>query len=118
ARAIGMTTPSARPARSSGRLVSPYPNTKASAIDSATVPALWNPAAVPIAMPATSPIAQPVRQCSVAETAMSQLPVLYPMGVNVTGRALASAAMTLVTELELPALDPSDPALKGDAFHD
>jgi cytochrome P450 len=26
--------------------------------------------------------------------------------------------MPLVTELELPALDPSDPTLKGDAFHD
>ncbi len=26
--------------------------------------------------------------------------------------------MTLVTELDLPALDPSDPTLKGDAFHD
>ena len=63
-----MTAPMANPARSSGRLVSEYPNTNASATASATVPQSEKPSAVPIAMPRISPMAQPVRQWRVAES--------------------------------------------------
>jgi hypothetical protein len=69
ASAIGITAASASPARSSGRLVSEYPKRKASATASATVPQSENPSAVPITIPAISPIAHPVRQCSVALSA-------------------------------------------------
>ena len=56
-------------ARRSGMLVSPYPKTNARAIESTTVAAFENPAAVPIAIPTISPIAHPVRQWRVAEIA-------------------------------------------------
>src|SRR3954452_22959848 len=42
------------------------------AIERTTVVAACNPAAVPITIPSTSPIAHPVRQCSVACAAVPQ----------------------------------------------
>src|SRR6478736_6368583 len=57
---------------SSGRIVSPYPNVKASMIESTIEAALPSPIAVAITIPSTSPIAQPVRQCRVAARARRQ----------------------------------------------
>jgi hypothetical protein len=53
----------------SGTRVSAYPKRKASPADTMTAVALDQPNLVPSAIPSTSPILQPVRQCTVARTA-------------------------------------------------
>jgi hypothetical protein len=58
-----------RPERTSGRLVSAYPKTKASRIDATIVAPFVQPKAVPSTSPSTSPMAQPVRQWTVALSA-------------------------------------------------
>src|SRR4051812_3192181 len=60
-----------RPALSNGMLEREKPKTNASAIEMATVAAFDKPAAVPMIRPAISPMAQPVRQCSVALAAIA-----------------------------------------------
>ncbi len=60
-----------RPAFSNGSVDSAYPNRNARPIASAIVTAAESPRAVPIIRPRISPIAQPVRQCSVALAAMA-----------------------------------------------
>ena len=60
----------ASPPRTNGIMVKMYPDTNARAIASAIVWRLLQPSAVPITMPSTSPMAQPVRQCSVAVSAV------------------------------------------------
>src|ERR671932_1092904 len=65
-------------------------------MDSPTVAALCSSAAVPMTMPATSPIAQPVRQCKVACAAVDHGTVRHPRaavmscaeGCSVTGCGL------------------------------
>src|SRR5262245_17632192 len=57
------------PPATSGQSVIEYPKRNASTTDRVTVAALLQPNATPVTMPSTSPIAQPVRQWSVAETA-------------------------------------------------
>jgi hypothetical protein len=59
----------ASPEASSGRMVRAYPKKKASTTERATVAALLQTSAVPITMPRTSPMAQPVRQWTVAAKA-------------------------------------------------
>ncbi|HET9116783.1 MAG TPA: hypothetical protein VFN75_01675 [Pseudonocardiaceae bacterium] len=54
-------------------------------MESVTVAALCNPATVPMIMPATSPMAQPVRQCRVAATATDQGTEAKPPAVGVGG---------------------------------
>ncbi|MEA2595468.1 MAG: hypothetical protein QOF01_1937 [Thermomicrobiales bacterium] len=49
-----------------GRSVSDWPKTKASTTEIAIVGASRQPSAVPMIMPSTSPIAHPVKQCTVA----------------------------------------------------
>ena len=56
----------ASPEASRGRSVREYPNTKARATERSMVGTSSQPRAVPITMPNTSPMAQPVRQWSVA----------------------------------------------------
>ena len=69
------------PARTSGSIVSEYPKTNARTTESAIVAGLPSPAAVPITIPSTSPIAHPVRQWSVASAAtrLSEAAVPLPM---------------------------------------
>ena len=55
------------PLASSGRIVSAYPKTKASAIASSTEGRSSHPSAVAMTRPSTSPMAQPVRQWIVAD---------------------------------------------------
>jgi hypothetical protein len=69
ASATGIAAPSASPLRSNGTIVSEYPKKNASTTASAIVCQLPHPSAVPMIIPSTSPIAQPVRQCAVAERA-------------------------------------------------
>src|ERR1044072_9675835 len=61
-----------------------------------------HPRAVPMTMPSTSPIAQPVRQCSVALIAVRHcvfmLRTIYPLGVSTQGLDLEFApAPTVLT---------------------
>jgi hypothetical protein len=61
---------SATPDLRTGIMVSEYPNTKASTTANATLGQLPHFHHVARTIPRTSPIAQPVRQCSVADTAI------------------------------------------------
>src|SRR6478735_3598059 len=72
-------------------------------IDSTTVAALCQPSAVPRTMPSTSPMAQPVRQWSVAEIAVRQSvmsPTIPPGGkwvkaaLALVGRPAQNGSMT------------------------
>src|SRR5688500_8373681 len=65
ASAIGKTTATATPERTSGIEVRVYPNTNARLIARTTVAKLLKPSAVPTTMPVTSPAMQPTRQLSV-----------------------------------------------------
>lgn len=70
ASASPMAPPQAMPARRKGYSVMAYPKVKANATARATVGQLPHPSAVPSAMPATSPMVHPVKQCSVAMSAV------------------------------------------------
>ena len=70
ANASGSERRSVSPPRSSGSIVSEYPNTNASETDSTTLPVLLQPHHVDRTMPRISPIAQPVRQWTVSEKAV------------------------------------------------
>ena len=58
--------PNASPPRSNGIMVREYPNRKARTIESAIVTEFDRFIADPITIPRTSPMEQPVRQCTVA----------------------------------------------------
>jgi hypothetical protein len=58
-----------------------YPKKNASPIDRTIVVKFGSPAAVPITMPAISPIAQPVRQCRVA---LSAKPLSAPPSAGIS----------------------------------
>lgn len=73
-----MPATAASPALSSGSDDSVYPNTNASAIDTATVARLVKPADVPMINPTVSPIEQPVRQSNVALAAIALTPPAEP----------------------------------------
>lgn len=60
----------ASPPARSGRRASAYPKTKARTTARATEAMFPHPSRVPMTRPNTSPMEQPVRQCTVAETAM------------------------------------------------
>jgi len=66
ANASFMAGPNASPPRSNGIMVREYPKRKARTTESAIVREFDMPIADPITIPRTSPIEQPVRQCTVA----------------------------------------------------
>ena len=69
ASASGIAVDRAMPDRNKGTIVKEYPKKNASTTARTTVSGSPQPRAVPMIIPSTSPIAQPVRQWTVAESA-------------------------------------------------